>query len=80
MNPKTIKNLLENEFTQARVRVDGEGAHFDLVVISEIFAGKNTLQRQKLIYRLLGEYIAQGEIHALTMQTLTPQEYKEKHG
>ena len=42
-------------------------------VVSEAFAGKLPLARHRLVYATLGERMG-GEIHALALRTLTPEE------
>ncbi|HEU0187261.1 MAG TPA: BolA family protein [Gallionellaceae bacterium] len=50
------------------------GGHYVLNIVSAQFAGKNTLARQRMIYSALGELMQHNEIHALTIQALTPEE------
>jgi acid stress-induced BolA-like protein IbaG/YrbA len=57
----------------AKVAVDGDGHHFNAVVICESFAGKSRIIRHQMVYAALGERM-RAEIHALSMKTLTPQE------
>ena len=53
---------------------DGRGeSHFNLVVVSEAFAGLSRLERQRQVYDLLAEELAD-RVHALSMSTLTPEE------
>lgn len=49
------------------------GSHFRLHIVSEQFAGKNTLARHRMIYSALGEMM-QHDIHALNIRAQTPQE------
>lgn len=51
------------------------GGHFRAVVVSPRFAGKAPVERQRLVYRVLAEQMG-GEIHALSMQTLTPEQWE----
>ena len=53
------------------------GGHFRAVVVSAHFAGKGPVERQRLVYRALAEEMG-GEIHALSMQTLTPEQWREQ--
>ena len=53
----------------------GDGQHFQAVVVSNAFAGKSRVQRHQLVYKALGDRMRE-EIHALSMQTLTPEEWK----
>ena len=74
MDTETIKNLIERGLPGAAASVQGaDGVHFEAVVISDAFAGKLPLARHRLVYATLGELMG-GEIHALSLKTLTPQE------
>ena len=57
--------------------VIGDGQHFEAVVVSEAFVGKNRVQRHQLVYQTLGDRM-RAEIHALSMKTFTPQEWQER--
>jgi len=61
------------ECTHLEVR--GDGAHFEAVIVSPRFAGLSRVRRHQLVYSTLGERMG-GEIHALSMQTLTPEEWR----
>ncbi len=50
------------------------GGHFRALIVSPRFEGANALARQRLVYAVLAEEI-RGEIHALSMRTLTPGEW-----
>jgi len=52
----------------------GDGQHFQALVVSNAFAGKSRIQRHQLVYAVLGERMRE-EIHALSMKTLTPEEF-----
>ncbi len=54
-------------------------SHFNLVIVSEAFAGKRLVQRQRLVYGALSDELA-GGLHALTMKTLTPAEWAAAGG
>lgn len=49
------------------------GGHYRLVVVSAAFVGLNTLARHRLVYDALGD-LMRGEIHALGIHALTPDE------
>ena len=57
-----------------RVEVAGDGQHFQALVVSNAFAGKSRIQRHQLVYAVLGDRMRE-EIHALSMKTLTPEEF-----
>jgi BolA protein len=53
---------------------DGLGeSHFAVTVVSEAFAGLSRVERQRLVYRLLSEEMAE-RIHALAIAARTPEE------
>lgn len=51
------------------------GGHFRAVIVSERFAGLSRVARQRVVYEALGD-LMQGEIHAFSMRTFTPDEWK----
>ena len=52
----------------------GSESHFKLVCVSDKFAGKNRVQRQREIYSVLSD-IMKDKIHALALHTFTPDEW-----
>jgi acid stress-induced BolA-like protein IbaG/YrbA len=74
MDPQTIRQLIEAGLPGAVVEVEGaDGVHFQARVVCDAFAGKLPLARHRMVYATLGERMG-GEIHALSLQTLTPTE------
>ena len=74
MNADDIRKLIQQGLPDARVEVQGEdGVHFEARVVSVAFAGKLPLARHRMVYATLGERMG-GEIHALALKTLTPEE------
>ena len=74
MQPEQIKSWIENGIECDFVEVKGDGHHFEAVVVSSAFRGKPKVQQHQLVYRALGDRMRE-EIHALSMQTLTPEEW-----
>jgi BolA protein len=52
---------------------DGGESHFHVIVKSDMFEGKNRVTRQRLVMHALEEEL-KGPIHALSMETKTPNE------
>ena len=69
----SIKQSIEAGLACQHVEVIGDGQHFQAVIVSADFAGKNRVQRHQLVYAALGDRMRE-EIHALSMRTLTPEE------
>lgn len=75
MDAETIRELIEKGLPDATVKVEGaDGVHFEAVVVSESFRGKLPLARHRMVYATLGDRISTGEIHALALTTLTPEQ------
>ena len=51
---------------------DGRG-HFTVIVVSQRFAGLNTVKRHRLVYESVGDMMTT-DIHALSIQALAPGE------
>ena len=78
MTPDTIKQLIETGLPDAEVQVEGDdGTHFAARIISPSFVGKNMLQQHQMVYKTLGDKMGT-EIHALSLQTLTPEEWEKQ--
>jgi len=74
MNPESIRQLIEQGLPGARAEVSGDdGVHFEARVVCEAFRGKLPLARHRMVYATLGDRMG-GEIHALALKTLTPDE------
>jgi acid stress-induced BolA-like protein IbaG/YrbA len=72
--PDEVKRYIEQGLACEHVEVDGDGRHFQALVVSAAFAGKSRVQRHQLVYAALGARMRE-EVHALSMRTLTPAEY-----
>jgi len=67
-----LKDYIMNGLPCDHVEVLGDdGQHFEAVVVSPQFTGKNKVQQHQLVYLALGDRM-RSEIHALAMRTFTP--------
>ena len=73
VTPEQLKTWIEKGFNEAIVTVEGDGHHFEAVIIAEEFSGKSRIQRHQLVYTALGDKM-KAEVHALSMKTHTPAE------
>lgn len=74
MDPTDLQNLLQTAFPGAAVEVRSEdGVHFAARIVDAVFEGKSRVARHQAVYAALGGRVG-GEIHALSLQTLTPGE------
>ena len=77
VSPEQVKSYIEQGLACELVRVDGDGQHFEAVIVSAAFTGKNKVQQHQIVYRALGDRMRE-EIHALSMQTYTPEDWANK--
>ena len=74
MDAETIRALIEAGLPGCTAQVHGpDGVHFEATVVCAEFAGKLPLARHRMVYATLGARMG-GEIHALSLRTLTPGE------
>jgi acid stress-induced BolA-like protein IbaG/YrbA len=77
--PQDIQRYLTEGLACDHVEVDGDGRHFEALIVSQAFAGKRPVQRHQIVYAALGDRMRE-EIHALSMTTLTPEEWAARKG
>ena len=75
VTPDSVRQGIESGLACEHIEVLGDGQHFQAVIVSAAFAGRSRVQRHQLVYQSLGERMRE-EIHALSMRTLTPEEWK----
>ena len=69
---ESIERSIAAGLACTHVAVDGDGHHFQAVVVSEQFAGLSRIRQHQLVYAALGDRMRE-EIHALSLQTFTPE-------
>lgn len=79
MQSEEIKYLIENGLTHAKAIVEGDGTHFTAIVICQAFAGKSRLNKQQLVYATVQKELLDGTLHALSVQTFTPEEWQSRN-
>ncbi|MGO9445402.1 MAG: BolA family protein [Thiobacillaceae bacterium] len=77
VTPEEIKRWIEAALPCDTVQVTGDGQHFEALIVSGEFRGKNMVQQHQLVYKALGERMRE-EIHALSMKTLTPEDWARR--
>ena len=71
-----LRDTVAQAFPGAQVSVrdtTGTSDHFELVVVSDVFAGRSLIERHRMIYAVLGDAVG-GPIHALSIRAETPSE------
>jgi len=74
--PELVQQYIAAGLDCTYLEVTGDGQHFTAVIVSAAFTGKRPIQRHQLVYAALGDRMRE-EIHALSMKTLTPEEFQQ---
>ena len=77
VEPSSIEQSIRAGLACTHLEVRGDGAHFEAVVVSPAFAGLARVRQHQLVYAALGERM-RDEIHALSMQTFSPEEWASR--
>lgn len=73
LEPETLEVIDESHHHVGHAgAADGRG-HFTVLVVSQRFAGLNTVRRHRLVYEIVGDMMTT-DIHALSIQALAPGE------
>ncbi len=75
MTSEQLQHIIATGLACDHLHVQGDGRHWYATIVSTAFAGKRAIQRHQMVYATLGEKIRNDEVHALSMKTLTPDEW-----
>ena len=81
MIEKKIEQKLEEGLTNPKIflqNMTGTMDHFNAIIISDDFIGKNLIEQHRLVYKILGDMVT-NEIHALQLKTLTWEQWKKEN-
>ena len=76
VNPENVKAFIQEGLECEHIEVEGDGRHFDAVIVSKAFEGIGMLQQQRLVFQKLGNKM--DVIHALSLKTFTPEQWGKK--
>ncbi len=77
MTPEEVQQMIQAGLPNCEVKVEGDGSHFEAIVIGDEFDGLSLVKKQQKVYATLGDKITSGELHALTIKTYTPAEWEK---
>ena len=78
LEPEAIELEDESALHAGHAGAQSGGGHFRLTIVSPQFRGRNTLARHRMIYGALAPMMKR-EIHALSIQALSPEEHRAGH-
>jgi acid stress-induced BolA-like protein IbaG/YrbA len=76
VTPEAIQSYIETGMPCDFIRVEGDGHHFEAIIVSTAFDGLNRIKQHQLVYGVLGDRMRE-EIHALSMKTYSPNEWQQ---
>ncbi|MDR0588143.1 MAG: BolA family transcriptional regulator [Burkholderiales bacterium] len=74
--PDYICQLIQAGLSCEKAEVRGDGRHFEALVVSQAFSGMSRVKRHQAVYATLGDRLDGGNIHALSIKAMTPEEWK----
>lgn len=77
MQPEAVKALVEKGLPGCQVVVSGDGSHFDVTVIGDMFAGQSLLNKQRMVMATVTHEITSGALHAINIKAYTPDEWEK---
>ena len=83
VTPTQVKAAIETQIPGARVEVQdltGGGDHYQVLVVSDRFAGKGLVQQHQMVYAAVREEMDSEAIHALALKTFTPEAWEKAAG
>ena len=75
MTAEQLQALIAAGLNCTHLEVDGDGRHWNAVVVCEAFEGLRLIARHQKVYATLGARMHTDEVHALSMKTYTPAEW-----
>lgn len=79
MNIEELKNYIKKHVSLEKIYLKGNKDHIHIFAIGKIFIGLSEMEKQKIIYKPLAKYILEKKIHAVTIDTFTPNEWVKKN-
>ena len=77
ITPELVKSWIEAGLKDAFAEVEGDGRHFAAVVVCPEFDGVSMVEQHRMVYAGLGDKMDE-TIHALSLRTLTPQQWSSQ--
>jgi acid stress-induced BolA-like protein IbaG/YrbA len=77
MDADQLKAIIQAGLPCEHIEITGDGVHWEAIIVSAAFEGKRKIARHQLVYATLGDRMKTNEVHALSMQTVTPTEWAE---
>lgn len=78
MTNNEIEEIVVNALGLQEAHVTGDGSHFQIIAVGELFDGMSSVKKQQAVYAPLMGHIADNRIHALSIKAFTPTEWRRE--
>ncbi|MGI5308007.1 BolA family protein [Rheinheimera sp. WS51] len=78
MDIKQLEQLLLEQLALAEVYVKAEGTNYNVIAVGNCFADISRVKQQQMVYAPLMDSIADGSIHAVSIKTFTPEQWRRE--
>lgn len=78
MTEGQIITLIQQALPDARIHAEGEDCNFRISVVSADFEGQSAVKRQQTVLATLRAALASGELHAVSVEALTPEQWQSR--
>ena len=79
ISPQQIEAMIKAQMPDAQIQVQdltGGGDHYQVTVVSSLFADKGLVKQHQLVYAALQQAMSSEAIHALALKTYTPEAWQ----
>ena len=79
LEPEHLEIIDDSHRHAGHAGAAGGGGHFTVIIVSGKFAQQKSLMRHRLVYQAVADLMP-AQIHALSINAMTPEEYQAKAG
>ena len=78
LTDKEVEQLVKTGIKDSEVFIDGAGCDFTVTVVSEQFTDLSLVKKQQMVMATLAEALGSGKLHAISVNTYTPEEWQAR--
>ncbi|HFL8819426.1 MAG TPA: BolA/IbaG family iron-sulfur metabolism protein [Candidatus Azoamicus sp. OHIO2] len=80
MLKEKIKQQIMNKFIDSDIKIfTNDDKYFNTIIVSDSFKNKTLVERQKMVYEVIEQYILNREVHAISLKTYTKDEWTQEN-
>ncbi len=73
---QTLTDSISKKFPDVVLKIfTNDNKYFNAIIVSDSFENKELIERQQMIYDIIGSYITNKSIHAISFKTYTHNEW-----